>query len=634
MSRAGRAALLFGVALCGFGGAPAFAAAMGSLAPHNPDGQLKGRWLADPSTNCWAVDSDYDPGDTIMWQGRCQARMTSGPGTLTFFNNGRTIETISGTFDRGLLQPGHVTAVWADRSRYDGDQSGGQFDGQGIFTSATGDTAEGQWKAGALNGRGRVVWANGDRYDGDWIDGESDGEGTEIWANGDRYQGLWRDGKPVGQIGQTASGAAAGRDAAEAAQSVADRASGAPSSNGSDTARLAAALAAPAVLPAQQAPDASAMHDHADATGPGAPLLPLQPFMGRTLVAVDGSTASFKSTDGGFVRLISLPNATTQQTSFTFLNDRIGTVSKDAAAIGLFRTSAQEVDVDYTDGSIESIKPAGDGVLATLHGPDGALSCTAWYPSGHVFSEEQKREAVQEYASRLGVPSPAPSKTHRGTRSAPVCGGGWLASAAASANSIDASANAKIPSQVTSRTAARQPASKRQPAAATAAASSLQQVPVKESVVHLIDAPYEPGASQARVEQTKFTGDETPAALSSSRQGSEPAAAPQTNASACLSVASNGAYWGFQNRCSEAVQFSYCEMSDANPLTSCHHTTVAGSVAANGFSALVGDRSLSEQGVKHEFRWMACDGGAGEVVPHLDSIDPPAGRCQRVVPAD
>jgi hypothetical protein len=101
----------------------------------------------------------------------------------------------------------------------------------------------------------------------------------------------------------------------------------------------------------------------------------------------------------------------------------------------------------------------------------------------------------------------------------------------------------------------------------------------------------------------------------------------------CLSITSNGEYWGFQNRCAKAVQFAYCETSDANSLTSCKRTSVSGSVAANGFSALVSDRSLTEKSVDHEFRWMACDGGAGEVVAHLDRFDPPSGRCERAVPS-
>jgi hypothetical protein len=81
------------------------------------------------------------------------------------------------------------------------------------------------------------------------------------------------------------------------------------------------------------------------------------------------------------------------------------------------------------------------------------------------------------------------------------------------------------------------------------------------------------------------------------------------------------------------VQFAYCEMSDADPLTSCRRTRVSGSVAANGFRALVNTGSLSLQGVGHEFRWMACDGGAGEVVPHLHSMDLPSRRCLRALPA-
>ena len=106
----------------------------------------------------------------------------------------------------------------------------------------------------------------------------------------------------------------------------------------------------------------------------------------------------------------------------------------------------------------------------------------------------------------------------------------------------------------------------------------------------------------------------------------------QPGASDCLAITSNGEYWGFQNRCAKSVQFSYCETGDANPLTSCKRTSVSGSVAANGFSALVSDHSVAERNVEHEFRWMACDGGAGEVVAHLDRFDPPSGRCERASP--
>jgi hypothetical protein len=164
-------------------------------------------------------------------------------------------------------------------------------------------------------------------------------------------------------------------------------------------------------------------------------------------------------------------------------------------------------------------------------------------------------------------------------------------------------------------------------------AHALQAIPVKDSPVHLIDAPYEPETAAKPIQNITFGSDATAAQMPSPAPISPlPSAQDIPNASQCLTVTINGEYWGFQNSCGKALQFSYCEMSDANPLTACHHASVSGSVAANGFSALINDKNLSEQGAKHQFRWMACDGGAGEVVPHLDNVDPPSGRCLRAVP--
>ena len=151
-------------------------------------------------------------------------------------------------------------------------------------------------------------------------------------------------------------------------------------------------------------------------------------------------------------------------------------------------------------------------------------------------------------------------------------------------------------------------------------------VSVPTSTIHLIDAPNAP----AQVEKTSFAPDR-PLAASNALGGVPAAPPPEPGASNCLTVASDGEYWGFRNTCAKAVQFSYCQKSDANPLTSCKRTSVAGSVAANGFSPLVSDRGLAEKNVDHKFRWMACGGGAGEVVAHLDKVDPPSGRCERVV---
>ena len=78
------------------------------------------------------------------------------------------------------------------------------------------------------------------------------------------------------------------------------------------------------------------------------------------------------------------------------------------------------------------------------------------------------------------------------------------------------------------------------------------------------------------------------------------------------------------------MQFAYCMAEAATILSPAAPsgavtTSAAGSVAANGFGALMADTSLKEQDAAHNFRWIACGGGAGEVVAHLDHSNPPAG---------
>ena len=115
---------------------------------------------------------------------------------------------------------------------------------------------------------------------------------------------------------------------------------------------------------------------------------------------------------------------------------------------------------------------------------------------------------------------------------------------------------------------------------------------------------------------------------------SAPLASDRNDAGHCLKVDSDGGHWGFRNSCDFAVQFAYCMAGGDNSLAACGDsgavtTSVAGSVAAKGFGALMADTSLQEQDGAHNFRWVACAGGAGEVVAHLDRSNPPSGRCER-----
>jgi hypothetical protein len=273
------------------------------------------------------------------------------------------------------------------------------------------------------------------------------------------------------------------------------------------------------------------------------------------------------------------------------------------------------------------------GLLVTSRAPGGDNSCTAWYPEGHAFGDAEKKAAVLEYAARLGIAAPPTAKKSRGTHDAsPACGGAFLIKLPQpdEAGAVgDRRAHRSDP--LVSPTAI-QPTLAGDLSSPARDSHSPQAVSVKPSGVHLIDEPYAPKSTQGSIDEASFvTNNSRVETAAKDVVAPAPVSPDAANAAQCLSVASNGAYWGFQNSCERNIQFVYCEMSDSNPLTSCHQTTVSGSVTTKGFSALVTDGSLAEKDVKHEFRWMACDGGAGEVVPHLDSVDPPVGRCQRTV---
>jgi hypothetical protein len=117
-----------------------------------------------------------------------------------------------------------------------------------------------------------------------------------------------------------------------------------------------------------------------------------------------------------------------------------------------------------------------------------------------------------------------------------------------------------------------------------------------------------------------------PAAMAA---GATPVTRPDgSDPSRCLKVESDGLNWGFRNQCEFALQFSYCLVADKG-LAACGNGGAPGSVAARGFGALIADKSLSANGADHKFRWIACAGGAGEVIARLERSDPPSGRCER-----
>jgi hypothetical protein len=603
-------------------------------------------WLVDPQTGCRAPNPDFADGDDIAWSGACVGGVVTGQGTLTFLNKGQPQVTISGTFRNGDLETGHASLAWPNGSRYDGEQIGGKFNGKGVFVSAQQDRLDGEWKDGALSGHAIVAWANGNRYEGGWLNGKAQGQGVETWANGDRYDGEWNNDQPNGM------GKLVRADRTTYAGKFVD---GHPEDQMAPkqpaSAAVASTMIAPAVAPGAAVLPVPAVTEKLVSVSRGN----LVDVEGKKLVAVDGSSIALSESEGGFTRAITKPDGTSATLAFTFVNDRMGTVADagDPARItGLFKMTDAEIAVDYSDGHSEVLRPGSSGVTLSLHTSDGQSTCVAWYPQGHSFSDGERRIALAEYANKLGISlkgADAKAVKHVSACSQP---------APAIANSATQHMR-NVPHPLGRPIQA----SFELPATPTA-----QPIIVRESRVHPIDPPkpvyissaggqsstappvqpapppsapviqpavaiasaIAPAVAREPVVTPPITSvAPEPSVLQSSATASYQPDTSDPGASSCLVVASDGTHWGFRNSCRYSVQFVYCLKGETEQLASCKDGAISGSAAPDSFSALVADGSMKETNIDHQFRWVACGGGAGEVIPKLDGIDPPVGRCLR-----
>jgi hypothetical protein len=511
-------------------------------------------WLIDPYTRCALFDANAKPGDTVGWSGDCESGFATGQGTAIFMHGEKQLESFTGNFAKGAALDGPVDVNWGEGWRYEGDQASGQFSGPGVLVNNAKDRFDGNWVAGKMNGQGTLVRANGERYVGAWRDDLPNGPGTLTRADGSVVKGVFRDGKLEGAI----------LDRLETVKA--------------DTVK-------------KDLPDV-----HAFAS-----------ISGKTLQSVDGSRIALTLIEGGIERQITDTGAASKKTTFTFMNDRLGTVVEDGGAAaganvtGFFRLTDTGVEVRYADGRGELLTATPDGgVLMQRSAVSGETSCRSWYPDGHAFSEADKKQALAEYASHLGL-APTPKA------SCDAAPGPQAMLRPSSAKGKEPAAQAKLVSL-------RSPVRVTAPGTITA----LLPVTVRESVIHSIDT----GAPPVVMTQLP------------SPQAS--IAAGQRDASACLKVESDGSHWSFRNACGYSVQFSYCMLHGAESLAACDGANsrgISGSVAANSVAMLTTDTSFREKDGDHDFRWIACDGGAGEVVAHLDHVDPPSGRCERAAVA-
>ena len=512
-------------------------------------------WLKDPYTQCRMFDANAKPGDHVGWLGECEGGLASGEGTAIFMNGDKQFESFTGNFARGVALDGPVTVTWGEGWRYQGNQIGGQFSGAGVLINPLKDRFNGSWTGGKMNGQGTLVRSNGEIYEGSWKDDLPNGEGTLTDTDGNIVKGVFRDGKLEG-------------------------------------------ASLEATVKKDELKKAPEIHAFAGISG-------------KTLTSVDGSRIALSLIEGGIERQITDTGAQPKKTTFTFMNDRLGTVVEDggdaagANVTGFFRLTDTGVEVRYADGRGEMLTATPDGgVLMQRSATGGQASCRTWYPDGHAFSEADKKQALAEYASRLGLgPTPGPAPSANCDAPGPV----------AMLHPSDTKAK--------DRTGKVKPVSLTAPARLTTPTriDALSPVTVKDSVVHTIDSATPP-VVMARLPEPRVIPE------------------GQRDAAACLKVESDGAHWGFRNACGYSVQFSYCMWHGSEPLAACDSDgtgahAISGSVAANSLATLTTDTSFSEKDGEHNFRWVACDGGAGEVVAHLDRADPPSGRCERAAVA-
>jgi hypothetical protein len=325
----------------------------------------------------------------------------------------------------------------------------------------------------------------------------------------------------------------------------------------------------------------------------------------QQLIAVDGSTITLSPAQDRLGLALVSPAGAEQKKLFVLLSDNLGTIADAADSshiVGFFRVTDSGLEQQFSDGHTESLTLNGDGGLSLAVRASGDLHCTSWYPSGHVFSEAERRAALADYANRLGLAKTISLKAP-GAASCPA-----EAPKPASATTVGHSAHRTM----------------------NTAASDMKMAPilVRESVVHAIDGPTTTPMSAAPTSGAAPWSVHAPLTNTNSAaiQPSPPAG---HGASDCLSVESDGANLGFRNQCGYAVQFAYCLQTATEQAASCDIGSNAGSVPANAFTPLLFDSNIKAADAEHDFRWVACGGEPGEIVAHLDRSDPPAGRCVR-----
>lgn len=122
-------------------------------------------------------------------------------------------------------------------------------------------------------------------------------------------------------------------------------------------------------------------------------------------VAIDGSTLSLEAVKDGLDRLIVMPDGSVTRDRFRPFNSRFGTVSEGGGDVsGLFAVNGKTLSILYADGRSEILNLAADRSVSILaKAASGEAVCLSWHPAGHRFTTQERKAALAQYASRLGL---------------------------------------------------------------------------------------------------------------------------------------------------------------------------------------------------------------------------------------
>jgi hypothetical protein len=606
-------------------------------------------WLMDESSGCWAYDSNAGATNAITWSGDCRNGRAEGDGTLTFFERGHELERLTGTFADGMLQDGHVEIAWSDGSSYTGEEVRGQFNGRGLLIASDGTRYDGQWRddnfVGQAN-RNPYLTGNGSADDGigDHASNDRSMQAEQAppaqtqmsvhWAFLDGTQAKFASADGSELSFTLESGGALKRTITHADGSVAGT-TFAPENDTAGSVRNERGDVLASYRLEKNAVDiayANGRTERVAGNGAGGLTVTATPPGGlsirsdwypenrKPLTAQNNVALPAPQRATPVVPASSKPAMAIAAPSTPLLlpslKPRLAVLSLHAVPVSHAAVAREEapVDVRRVHETVREAKSVDSPIHPSMK-PERPTAVASDEGQLRVGRHRHEAHREVEIAANLPQPEEKPSlhipKKHerRGhthvdvasteSESQPVA---MHTEVLPPAPEVHAEAIPDLRIEVPPAVP---------PVARPAVAAPPASAPVRAVVANA--TPSTPAAQPVHIAALHTIGVQEPAL--------------RRSASDCLSVESNGTHWGFRNNCVTDIQFAYCVKNGADRLTACSNSAVPGSVAAHGFTSLIADLSLKDPSASHAFRWVACLGGAGEVVPRLDQSDPPMGRC-------